>query len=89
MNNHPSVNEKVEALSAHISETIREFINEAGPALQHASDRVSQNIERASHDMKDRAACAIRDKPLKAVVVAAGVGALTAVVVGWMSRHRS
>ena len=89
MNHHQSMNEKVEALSTQISETIHDFLNEAGPALQQASDRVGENIERVGHDMKNRATCAIRDKPLKAVVVAAGVGALTAVVVGWMSRHRS
>jgi ElaB/YqjD/DUF883 family membrane-anchored ribosome-binding protein len=89
MNHHQSMNEKVEALSAQISETIHDFLDETGPALQQASDRASENIERAGHDMKNRATCAIRDKPLKAVVVAAGVGALTAIVVGWMSRHRS
>ena len=89
MNHHQSMNEKVEALSTQISETIHDFLNEAGPALQQASDRVGEKIERVGHDMKNHATCAIRDKPLKAVVVAAGVGALTAVVVGWMSRHRS
>lgn len=107
MNEHQTVNGKVEALSARISATIHDFLQQAGPALQQASDSVSDefkdlkqqgakaichashDIERAGHDMKNRAACMIRDKPLKAVVVAAGVGALTAAIVGWMSRHRS
>ncbi len=107
MNDHQTVNGKVDALSTRISQTINEFLQQAGPALQHASDSVSDqfsdlkqqgihavskashDVERAGHDMKNRAACMIRDKPLKAVVVAAGVGALTAAIVGWMSRHRS
>jgi ElaB/YqjD/DUF883 family membrane-anchored ribosome-binding protein len=107
MNEHKSVNQLVESLSTHISEGVHAFIKDAGPALQHARDSVSDqfsdlkqqgvqavskashDVERVGHDMKNRAACMIRDKPLKAVVIAAGVGALTAAIVGWVSRQRS
>lgn len=70
-------------------DTVSDEFSELKQQGAHALSKASHDVERVGHDMKNRAACMIRDKPLKAVVVAAGVGALTAAIVGWMSRHRS
>lgn len=107
MHERKTIHEKVEALSAHITDSIHDILQEAEPVLQHASDRISEQVndlkqgsaqaiskathevERAAHEAKDRVTCMIRHEPLKSVAIAAGVGAVTAAIIGWASYRRS
>jgi ElaB/YqjD/DUF883 family membrane-anchored ribosome-binding protein len=107
MTNHQSMNDKVEAMSSGISDTVQDLIREAKPLLHQATDRMSDRVselaqqglevackskrelENSGHDLMDHASHMIRHEPFKAMLVAAGIGATTALLIGLMSRPRS
>ena len=109
MTDRKSVNDKVEALSVGISDTVHDLLREAKPLMHHATDHMADRVheltqqgltaarkgkrelEHSGHDLMDHASDMVRHEPFKAVLVAAGIGAAAAVLVGLLSRphHRS
>jgi len=109
MTDRKSVNDKVEALSAGLSDTVHDLLREAKPLLHHATDQMTdrmgeltqqglaaarkgkRELEHSGHDLMDHASDIVRHEPFKAVLIAAGIGAAAAVLVGLLSRphHRS
>ena len=53
--------------------------------MRLASTQASEKIARAS----DRTVGYIKDEPVKAVLIAAAVGAVSAALIGWIARSRS
>lgn len=72
------MNDKVEALSEGLTDTVQDLLREAKPLLTHATDCVT---DRASH--------MIRHEPFKAMLVAAGIGAATVLLAGLMTRSNA
>lgn len=107
MNDRNSVNDKVEALGAGVSETVHDLLQEAKPLLHHAAERVTERVnevtqkgvdavckgkhelEKSGRDMMENASHMIRHEPFKAMLVAAGVGAATILLVGLMTRSHA
>lgn len=104
MTERKSINDKVEALGADMSDTVHDLLREAKPLLHHATDRMTDRVhelaqqgvdaacrgkhglEESGQDLMDHASHMIRHEPFKAMLVAAGVGAVAALLVGLMTR---
>jgi ElaB/YqjD/DUF883 family membrane-anchored ribosome-binding protein len=99
-----SVNDKVEALSADLADTVQDLIREAKPLLHHATDRMTDRVSELAHqsmeaacqskrdmankgrDLMDHASHMVRQEPIKAMLIAAGVGAAAVAIISMLSR---
>jgi ElaB/YqjD/DUF883 family membrane-anchored ribosome-binding protein len=82
----------IDDLRERVPGALSRVAGQAEELTRHGVDRARE----ATHIARDRAARAgdqtvayIRDEPVKAMLVAAAAGALTAVLLGWMNRSRS
>lgn len=49
MTDHKSVNQKVDELSAGITDTVHDLLREAKPMINHAADRMSDRVDEMTH----------------------------------------
>jgi ElaB/YqjD/DUF883 family membrane-anchored ribosome-binding protein len=78
MNDQTNIQEKLDALSAGITKTISDLMREG-----------KCELKQESRDLSNRALCLVQREPVKALLIAAGVGAVALGVVQLLSRHRS
>ncbi len=78
MNDEKNIQEKLNALSAGITQTLTDLMRDGKSELKHES-----------RELSSLALCLIQREPVKAMLIAAGVGAVALGVVQLLSRHRS
>lgn len=49
MNDHKTVNQKVDQLSAGITDTVHDLLREAKPMMHHATDRMTDRVGEMAH----------------------------------------
>lgn len=100
MTTRTSIKDNVEAASNTIGDSIHEFIRDAKPMINQATERaenfatqsldtaskMKSELEHTSRDLTNHATHMIRNEPFKAMLIAAGVGAAVAALVGLMVR---
>jgi ElaB/YqjD/DUF883 family membrane-anchored ribosome-binding protein len=73
--------------AAHLSHEARmvtSIARDAGEEGVHAAKRVIRRGVETLEDLKDETAHAVKRQPFRAIAIAAGVGLLVGVVVGWI-----
>jgi hypothetical protein len=76
-----SVNDKVEALSADLADTVQDLIREAKPLLHHATDRMTDRVSELAHQSMEAACQSKLD-----MLIAAGIGAAAVAIISMLSR---
>ncbi len=103
MTTRTTVAENIDAAASGINDSVHEFIREAKPMLNQAAERAQEfahkslnAASKAKHDFEDsardltsHASHMIRNEPFKAMLVAAGVGAAVAALIGLLVRPHS
>jgi ElaB/YqjD/DUF883 family membrane-anchored ribosome-binding protein len=86
-----NVNEAVEAAKPamhHMADCIREEWHGLGESSHHMSSQLRQKLEKEAQHARNTAAHFIHHAPFNAVLIAAGTGAATALLVSWFMRSR-
>ena len=76
---------------SHEAKLMKSMARDAGEEGVHAAKRALRRAKRAVEtleDVRDEAAYYVKRQPFKAVAIAAGVGLLAGIVVGWAGGHR-
>lgn len=85
---HAALPEQVSVLAADISAQAQTLTDKGVEMVRQASDALRQRAK----EVGDQTAGFVRNEPVKAVVMAAAAGAVTAVLVSWLNRlntHRA
>ncbi len=86
-----NVNEAVEAAKPamhHMADCMREEWHGLGESSHHMASQLRQKLEKEAQHARDSAAHFIHHSPFNSVLIAAGTGAATALLVSWFMRSR-
>ena len=72
-----------------VSERLADSINQLASQSQHVASDLQHRIEKQTQQARTTAAHYIQESPFKSVLIAAGVGATAAAVMGWWLGSRA
>jgi len=103
MTNRSNVASAIDSAASGISDSVHDLMREAKPMMSQAADRAQKfvndsmhaaghlrsDLEHSASDLTSHATHMIRNEPFKAMLIAAGVGAAVAALVGLLARPHS